>query len=130
MNKIETATALTIAAGFDNRRVDDVMVAAWLEVLGEYDLPTVKQAIIDHHRDPVTRHAYLNVGHVLDRVERAKRARSRDIEADVRSAKARGLVSKDWPDRQQLAPDVMERLAAAREADRYESTRFEIEASA
>lgn len=129
MNKIEMATALTIAGGFDNRRVDDITVAAWMEVLGGYDLATVKQAILEHHRDPATRHAYLTVGHVLDRVERIKRLRSLDVEADVRSAKARGLVSKDWPDRDQLPADVMQRLVEAREADRVQAARYEIEAA-
>lgn len=120
MNKLEMGKVLTVAAGFDLRRVDDLTVTAWMEVLGGYDYETVRQAVVDHHRDPVTRHDYLTVGHVLDRVERAVRARSADVEADVRSAKARGLVDRSWPRAEPLPVDVAEKLRAAREAAREE----------
>lgn len=118
MNVQETAKVLAVAAGFDNRRPDDLATAAWMELLGGYTFEECRHAIIDHYRDPVTRHQYLTAAHVLDRVEKAGRARTPDIEADVRSAKARGLIEEAWPRREPLPHDVAVKLTLARERDR------------
>lgn len=117
MNKIETAKLLTIAAGFDNRRVDDVMTAAWLELLGGFPFDACKMGVLDHYRDPKTRHTYLTAAHILDRVEVWQRASSGDVEADVRSAKARQLIDGSWPKREPLPPDVAVKLSIARQRD-------------
>lgn len=124
MNKIEVAKLLIIASGFDNRRLDDVQTAAWLELLGGYSFGACRTAILDHYRDEKTRHQYLTAAHVLDRVEAATRVKRVDVESDVRAAKARGLVPADWPRSRPLEPDAMERLAAARERDRQEALRY------
>ena len=42
----------------------------------------------------------------------------RAIEEDVRSAKARGLVEKGWPDRQLLPEDVRQALFTLRDGER------------
>lgn len=121
MNKTETAQLLTIASGFDRRQVDAMTVEAWHAVIGEYTLAQAQRALMDHYRDPETRHTYLGVANILDRLEVIKRARSRDVEADVRSAQARGIVPEDWPRRKPLEPAAAEALARARERDRAEA---------
>lgn len=130
MDKKDTAALLAMAGAFDRFiRVDELMVAGWQLALGDVSVDAAKHAVLEHYTGEKA-HRPITPADILASVKRAARLVPSMVEADVRSAKARGLVSKDWPDRQQLAPDVMERLAAAREADRYESTRYEIEASA
>lgn len=124
MNRTDAAKLLTVAAGFDRRQVTEVTATAWAAALHGYDYSECEKAIIAHHRDPATRGQYLTVGHVLDRVESWGRNRTGDIEADVRSAKARGMVSSDWPDRDPLPESVAERLAAARMRERQEAERY------
>lgn len=124
MNKIDAAKVLAVAAGFDNRRPDDLAVAAWMELLGGFTFEECRAAIVAHYRDPLTRHTYLTAAHVLDRVEKSARARTVDVEADVRSAKARGIIPADWPAREQLNPEATYQLQAARERDRAEAVRL------
>lgn len=124
MNKSDVVKTLTIAAGFDNRRVDDVMTAAWLELLGDFTFEQCRAAVLDHYRDPKTRHQYLTAAHVLDRVEAYARAQSGDVETDVRSAKARGLIGQEWPKRKPLPADVALSLQTARDRDRAEAARY------
>lgn len=131
MNTQEAAKLLAVAAGFDNRRPDDLATAAWLELLGDFPYEHCRAAIVAHYRDPVTRHQYLTAAHVLDRVEVLGRTTAAEVEVDVRSAKARGIVSADWPRRKPLDPEAAYRLQAARERDRQEAIRHthgEIEA--
>lgn len=124
MNRVDAAKLLTVAAGFDRRQVTEVTATAWAAALTGYQYGECEAAIIAHHRDPATRAAYLTVGHVLDRVEAANRAKTADVEADVRSAKARGLVDRDWPRRDPLPPAIAAKLAASREADRQTAVRY------
>ena len=128
MNTQETAKILAIAAGFDNRRPDDLATAAWQALLGGYGFDECRDAIVAHYRDPATRHQYLTAAHVLDRVEKTARARTADVEADVRSAKARGLLGAGWPSSRPLPDDVSVRLAQARERDRHAAQTLGIEA--
>jgi len=131
MNISDAAKLLTIAAGFDRRQVTDVTATAWAAALDGHTYAECERAIIAHHRDPATRTTYLNVGHVLDRVEQGMRLNAADVETDVRSAKARGIVPADWPRRKPLDPEAAYRLQAARERDRQEAIRYthpEIEA--
>ncbi|KSU52872.1 hypothetical protein [Microbacterium enclense] len=123
MNTQEAAKLLAVAAGFDNRRPDDLATAAWRELLGDFTYEQCRAAIVAHYRDPATRHQYLTAAHVLDRVEANARTKTADVETDVRSAKARGIVPADWPRRQPLDPEAAYRLQAARERDRQESIR-------
>jgi len=125
MNATEAAKLLTVAAGFDRRQVTEITATAWAAALTGHDYQECETAIIAHHRDPATRGQYLTVGHVLDRVEAARRdVRAVDIEADVRSAKARGLIGQDWPRRDPLPESIARRLADLRELDRSEARRI------
>jgi hypothetical protein len=118
VNKTETAKVLTIASGFDRRQVDEMTVEAWASALTGYTFEQVQAAVVQHFRDPATRHDYLGIAHVLDRLERDTRARAADVEADVRSAKARGLIEPTHPAREPLPDDVKVLLFVARERDR------------
>lgn len=117
MNIIEVGKLLAVAAGFDNRHADDLQTAAWHELLGGYTYTQCHAALIGHYRDPDTRHKYLTAAHILDRLEIAERGKTYDIEADVRSAKARGLIDDSWPRREPLPPDVAALLKIARQND-------------
>lgn len=122
MNIIEAAKLLTVAGGFDNRRADEINTTAWLAALGQYTYSECEAAVISHFTDTATRHEYLRVGHVLDRLEASNRVRTADVEADVRSAKARGLIAQDHPRKEPLPASVADRLAEARRADAAEAT--------
>lgn len=123
MNISEAARLLTIASGFDRRQVDELSATAWASALDGYTYAECERAIIAHHRDPTTRTAYFTVGHLLDRVEQGLRLNAADIETDVRSAKARGIVSADWPARQPLDPEAARQLQTARDRDREDAAR-------
>lgn len=129
MNKTDAAKLLAVASGFDRRQVDELTAAAWASALDGYSYSECERAIVAHHRDPATRLQYLTVGLVLDRLEQNQRTRRTDVEADVRSAKARRLIDENWPAREPLPTEAAYKLAAARERDRLEAVRLtEIEA--
>lgn len=123
MNISEAAKLLTIASGFDRRQVDELSATAWASALDGHTYAACERAIIAHHRDPATRTAYLTVGHILDRVEEGLRLNAADVETDVRSAKARGIVPADWPARQPLDAESAHQLHAARNREREEAAR-------
>lgn len=129
MNDLEAAKLLTIAAGFDRRQVTEMTARAWAAALSDQSYVDCERAVIDHYRDADTRHDYLSVGHVLDRVERAQRATRKQIEDDVRSAKARGLIGRDWPKSERLPADVAQKLAEARAEDAAVSKQLSIAGS-
>ena len=118
MNTVEAAKLLTIVSGIDRRVVDELTARAWASLLVSVSFEDAQAAVLAHYADPVTRHDYLTVGHVLDRVEAAQRLSRSAVEADVRSAKARGLIDSSWPVREPLPGSVVEQLAAARQADK------------
>ena len=124
MKTTDAAKLLTVAAGFDRRQVTEVTATAWAAALTGYEYTECETAIIAHHRDPATRGQYLEVRHILDRVESQHRARTADVETDVRAAKARGLIDASHPAREPLPTEVAIRLQIARENDRKEATRY------
>lgn len=120
MNRSEAAKLLTVASGFDRRQVDELTATAWASALDGYSYAQAETAIIEHFKDVETRRDYLTIGHVLDRLERTDRTRRHEIADDVRSAKARGLVEREWPNSHRLPADVLSRLRELREAERSE----------
>lgn len=117
MNKVEIAQILAIAGAFDNRNVQPATVEAWalIPAIQHMDHRDALDAVIAHQTGE-KKGEYLTVGHVVDYV--AKTTRSVDIEADVRSAKARGLIDKSWPKNNPLPPDVANKLRDLRQAER------------
>ena len=123
MNAAEAARLLTVASGFDNRIVDELKATAWARALSDVSYAEGEAAVIAHFKDAATRNEYLTVGRLLDRVEADKRLLSRQVEADVRAAKARGLVEWSWPERELLPESVRLELARLRERDAFESVK-------
>lgn len=117
MNDVEAATLLAIAAGFDRRIVTEVTARAWSLALEDRSFAECERAVIAHFKDPATRGDYLTVGHILDRLDAEQRLSANAIAADVRSAKARGMVGSDWPAKDKLPDAVMSRLREARERE-------------
>lgn len=118
MNKTEIAKLLTLASGFDRRVVDPVTIEAWALVpeLVSADYEDAKRAVVAHQTGP-KRDEYLTIGHVVDALRAAHRGSDSAVEADVRSAKARGLIDRSWPARDPLPADVSDALLTIRERE-------------
>ena len=116
MNKAEVAALLTIAGGFDQRKVDDVMIASWslVPAIQSADFEDAKAAVIAHVTGP-NRKEYLTVGHVTDATQVSSRQTKELVASDVRSARARGLVPRDWPEWKPVTAGVRSALEVARD---------------
>ena len=118
MNKTQVAQILTIASGFDRFIVaDQVTTGAWLLALEQVDYDEAKAATVAHFTGPIAKEIF-SVRHILNVVADSGRNSVRAIEEDVRSAKARGLVEKTWPDRQLLPEDIRQALFTLRDGER------------
>jgi hypothetical protein len=118
MNKTQVGQILTIASGFDRFiTVDRVTTEAWFLVLGAIDYDEAQAAVVGHFTGPIAKEVF-SVRHILNTVADGGRNTRAAIEADVRSAKARGLISKGWPDRQALPDEVKDGLLTLRDLER------------
>lgn len=125
MNLNDTRQLLAyISAGFDNRNVSEATAVIWADMLRDVRLTDAQQAVKAHFLRPAPR-PYLDIAALLEGVRQITRANSGDVEADVRSAKARGLIGAEWPKRKPLPDSVQERLTAARQAFREWSAGIE-----
>lgn len=125
MNKTDIAKLLTLASGFDRRVVDPVTVEAWALVpeIVAADYEAAKAAVVAHQTGPKAGE-YLTVNHIVAALNADARRSDSEIEADVRSAKARGLIESSWPNRQPLPADVKHGLQSMRELDRRNAAAF------
>lgn len=114
MMDFETTTLLALVASFDNRKVDEARSAAWHSILRDVDFEDAKQVVVAHFSHP---NDYLTVSHITEGVLRMHRRLPKQIEADVRAARARGIVDADWPESAPLSSSAAGRLAAARAGD-------------
>ena len=122
MNKTQVGQILTIASGFDRFiTVDRVTTEAWFLVLGAIDYDEAQAAVVGHFTGPIAKEVF-SVRHILNPVADGGRNTRAAIEADVRSAKARGLISKGWPDRQALPDEVKDALLTLRDLERRAAT--------
>ncbi len=123
MNKTEVAQLLTVASGFDRRQVDELTVTAWHQVpeIAAANYDDAVKVVVAHQTAPEAAE-YFTVRHLVAGMRKAKR--TADIEADVRSAKARGIISESWPKRMPLNFPDAEKLAELRERDRQEAARL------
>ncbi|KQW07636.1 hypothetical protein ASC66_01155 [Leifsonia sp. Root4] len=129
MDKIEIGKLLTLAAGFDNRKVDRMTVEAWALVpeMAGADYEAAKAAVVAHQTGP-NRSEYLTVGHIVAALRLGGRSTVAAVEADVRSAKARGLIESSWQPRAPLPTDVADALFTLREGERRAAAeRFEFD---
>jgi hypothetical protein len=115
MQLAEVGQLLTVISSFDNRRLDDSTARAWKIMLDRHvptaSLQDAQEVVLDWFANP---NPYFEVRHLIDGLKRRLRLTPKAIRDDVRVAKTRGLVSKDWDDRTPLPPDAAARLAAAR----------------
>jgi len=120
MNRAEVAKLLTVASGYDGRRVDDVNTSAWLAIpaIREANYEDAVVAIQNHYANS---NEYLMLSHVVKATQLMGRSTKEQITADVRSARARKLIDPDWPEDQPVPDDVAERLFALRNEAREES---------
>lgn len=125
MNKTEVGKLLTIASGFDRRQVDAMTIEAWHSVpdVSGADFGDARNVLIAHQTGPQAAE-YFTVRHLAAGLAKIARSTKGDVEADVRSAKARGLIGAEHPARQPLPADVAERLAEARQRDRETAVRL------
>ena len=118
MQLAEVGKLLAVIRSFDNRKLDESTAYAW-KLLIDREFP---DATLEESTEVVldwfgTANPYFEARHLLDGLRRKRRRFAREIEADVRAAKMRGLLRKDWPSRQALPLDVERKLAEARAAD-------------
>lgn len=128
MNKVEVGQILTLASGFDRFIVvDRVTTEAWFLVLADVDYEDAKAATVAHFVGPHAKETF-GVRHILGAVADRLRTSVDAVEADVRSAKARSLVGKDWPAKKPLSDDVRNALVVLRESEvRALEKRFEFD---
>ena len=126
MMDYETTTLLALVASFDNRSVDEARSAAWHSILRDVDFEDAKQVVLGHFATP---NEYMTVSHITDGVLRMHRQLPKQIEADVRAARARAIVDADWPENVPLTAEFAARLAAARAGDRAVSEQLSIGAA-
>lgn len=120
MTKKEIGTLLLFASGLDRFvQVGPVNTDAWLRVLSGYDVSytQAEQACINHYTGPDANRPF-TVAHVVALVAADDRSAIASVEADVRSAKARGLVAASWPSRERLPELVRDALFTLRERER------------
>lgn len=118
MNKREVAELLTIISGLDRfQAADRVAVEAW-SLLPEIQAATfadAQQAVVDHFAAGAKN---LTAGDLNGLLRSVNRLDKEAIAADVRSARARGLVSKHWSESKPVPNWVRTRLAELREEAR------------
>jgi hypothetical protein len=118
VNKKEVAELLVIISGLDRfQAADRIVVEAWslLPDIRRASFTDAQQAVIDHF---TSGNKNLSAGDLNALMRRVNRNTAEDIAADVRSARARGLVSKDWNERDPIPDDVRARLTELREESR------------
>jgi hypothetical protein len=129
MNKMEIAALLTIIGGFDNRKVDDNTISSWFLVPGirEADFEDARAAAVAHVTGPLS-DVYLMVGHIVAATQVSSRQTKELVAADVRSARARGLVGRDWRESEPVTAEIRAQLALARDESRATAQALPIEA--
>lgn len=122
MQLAEVGKLLAIIRSFDNRKLEESTAMAWKLMLDR----EVPEARLEDAQDVVmdwfaTANPYFEVRHLCDGLKKKMRISKFSIEGDVRSAKARGLIAKDWPDRKALPWPVRDELARVRQRERVEA---------
>ena len=119
MSKPEIGKLLLFASGLDRFvQVDAVTVDAWFRVLSDAGATyaQAEQACINHYTGPDANRPF-TVAHVVALVAADNRSSIASVASDVRSAKARLLIDKRWPEREPLPADVRDALLTLRERE-------------
>jgi len=128
MNKVDVGKLLTIAAGFDNRKVDQITVESWASVPGiqSASFEDARAAVIAHQTGLAAKE-YLTVNHVVSACAVSSRQTAELVAADVRSARARKMIDTDWPETKPVPADVSALLEQVRADAREVVTVPEVE---
>lgn len=122
----EVGQLLAIIRSFDNRKLDESTAVSWKLMLDrevpEARLQDATEVVLDWFS---TANPYFEVRHLVDGLKKRMRVSKFNIETDVRSAKARGLIGKDWPRDKVLPWEVRDRLASVRAAEREAAPELE-----
>ena len=116
----DAARAVMLAQGFGNYFVgDEAAVLAWYMAFEgrDFTLEQVMRAITKHCMDPAIKET-VQPKHIIGALTEGERVKQSEVEADVRSAKARGLIEKSWPSRDRLPDDVRDALFTLRDRER------------
>lgn len=108
MNATEAAKLLAILAAVDRREFDTTTAQGWAWALPDATLEHALEAA----RRAMDTGSYVDVTAIKTQL-RAMRPR---LEADVRSAKVRGLIPTDWPTSRPLPAPLEQRLRDAQHA--------------
>lgn len=125
MNKPEVGKLLLLASGFDRRIVDELTVSSWFSVpaIQQANYDDAAQAVIAHQTGP-NKDKYLTVGLVCDYITGINRQSAEQVAVDARSARNRGLVPKDWDERQRIPAEAMEKLTQLRAEENAIATKY------
>jgi hypothetical protein len=124
MNVEEAARIITILSTADNRTLDKPTASAWALFLSDVSYSDAERAVVDLVNES---REYITPKSIRDWVRQHNRQSAYEIAADVRAARARGIVSADWPDKQPLDSDARQKLSLARERDRSTALQYAIE---
>lgn len=122
MQLAEVGKLLTIIASFDNRKLDESTALAWKMMIDrevpDASVEDAQEVILDWF---ATTNPYFEVRHLIEGLKLEMRLDRVQIAADVRSAKAHGLVDSSWSERDPLQWMVANSLYAARLRERTEA---------
>lgn len=126
MQLAEVGKLLTIIASFDNRRLEESTARAWKMMLDrevpDAELDDATEVVLDWFANE---NPYFEVRHLVTGLKRKMRIANGVRQADVRSAKARGLIGQDWPEGKPVPRDVRVALSQARARDKIEQLKLE-----
>lgn len=131
MNRSEIALLLGLCAARDNRRVDEVMVAAWHEDLADVTLADAREAVARHYRESTDR---IMPAHIRQQVKAIREERRRRDPHEVRALPSRfeADVARDVRVREGVARcrevigPVLARLAEARKANQAPMSKSDV----
>lgn len=122
MQLAEVGKLLAIIRSFDNRKLDESTAMSWKLMLdrevAEARLEDATEVVLDWF---AKENPYFEVRHLITGLKKMMRFGKFNIESDVRSAKARGMIGADWPESKVLPWEVRDRLAKARGVERAEA---------
>lgn len=96
MDIIQTGTVLAKIQAFDNRNVDEAVLAAWREILEPYMLPDCVNAVTAYFR---VNTSWIMPAHIVERVREMEQDRARHFKHGYHLNRAddeRALEHADW----------------------------------
>lgn len=115
MNKTEVARILGFVSGSDPRQpADELAIEAWAELLADVDYEAAKRFVVEYYSDDSQRYS-VRPADIIGAVGMNKKQDA--IEADNRSARARGILPPNHDMTKPLPDDVQAKLDNARKVE-------------